>query len=1175
MIFALVLAILWVGTGAALVWWNGRTRGRQVRRGLSSAVAALGDEVTLTLSHRVPTEIGVLPDHDVVLLLDHSGSMGAAPGSPLREMLNAARDFVRVLPDNVAVAVVAFDHQAVELCPLGAGHAKAMRAMTAIGPGGGTDFASAIDCADAVLDQATRSCSRTVILLSDGQDSAPRALEAAERLRRRADKPEIVCAGFGEGADRIVLAAIAGSSDRVHVVENQGRLDDLFAFLAGEIGAARPVGAVAKELVWAPRPFAVSGAAPSPQAETDGNGLRLSWVFPVLRSVTPELSYSVRTTCVGWRRVAAPGGSMTWRMPDGTERSVNAPHPPRVLVLPRWLIWAWWLFNPLFMLLIQPLLACAPKPAAKPLPKPRPPETPPLPMPPAEAAAEPYHRQVRSAVIVGVGKSGEEMAITLDQLFQVAVGNRAAVTFLSVRLGESVDGHQSEPGPATSFNRIAIGVDLAQTVMDVRDHGASPARAWVPAAEWLASARPLSAIWGALGDRAFARLALLTAPEPLEKQLQARLADDPKCIVVLLGSVEDAESSGMLAEVAHVAAGLNHGVTAILAAPSMVVDARQGAVALGRELARMLALRGDDVVSDRGGHESRATKLFDHIVVAGDPGTSEAARRDEAVDIAWGWLTWPEMDEVLPTSTSDTVLTGRAEAEVLPMAGLWRWARAGLLARGCARWQKVSFDGDVPTVPSDSAEAVATARRSFWTPIDRAPSQLIHDLARVVMDGEPATLLVALGAQAGGLYVQQRDFCLRERAALSAHVVAWLEDELERSRAEGQMGLDAIAKVLTGVHDDILRVERILDHLGGDGGAREASQIGQALSQELAIIATACERAVTAWSLTWFGRPGGRLGSDDRPPLALAVAREEETARHLLASLSPAAWSAAEARREAWITERLGEVGSYLRFQVRTRDGIPMPVMLLTDREFMAGDLTLDHLLTLVEPYGTEILGWPDASWFPHQTMRTAAMVGWGRHAPAAFSSLGKVLGDDDPYQAAAFQFTSVPVSQAFLDDHHTIGAVPHVWSEEEFGQRLAARVRSRMHRDPGRWPLQMIGLFRDPGQLINFFASVARGEVVRRGDEVVLMLAGMKRRLALRQEGLDGFDLLVSAARQAVNVGRCLDGDRLVVPAATANDPESFIQEVERAWPTVVDHAEWGTWRLCIMALASGEGTP
>jgi hypothetical protein len=332
---ALTLLLSWVGIGTLLLWREAGPRGRDYRRQAGRRIYAQGQEVEVTLRLVPPFQANLAGDHDVLLALDHSSSMGAGPGSPLQEALRAAENFVRRCPPTVHVGLVAFDHEAYPACPITGEHRRVLRALGAIGPGGGTAVHEALDRCREALAGGRPGVPKIVILLSDGGSDQALAEAAARRLRAEPSPPPLVISvGFGPGVSEELLIAVAGTPERYRHVSDSEALNALFGFLASFVSGQMAVAGIVDEGVRAPSPFRLARTGGlNPVGVRPGEVTRIIWSVPLMDLEPVALSYHLVAECPGWHPVASTDGKATWRMPDAAVREMPGPWGPRILVL--------------------------------------------------------------------------------------------------------------------------------------------------------------------------------------------------------------------------------------------------------------------------------------------------------------------------------------------------------------------------------------------------------------------------------------------------------------------------------------------------------------------------------------------------------------------------------------------------------------------------------------------------------------------------------------------------------------------------------------------------------------------------------------------------------------------------------------------------------------------------
>jgi len=164
------LLVLWVGIGTLLLYLKSRPAGKQAYlRIVDKSVYNQSEFINVTLKLTSPVITSSLTnEHDIILILDHSASMGSAPGSPLMESVRAMENFVQQLPKAYHVGIILFDHEAQILCHLTANKTEVLNTLKTIGSGGSTHLHLALDQCIEALDEGRENVKKTLILLSDG-----------------------------------------------------------------------------------------------------------------------------------------------------------------------------------------------------------------------------------------------------------------------------------------------------------------------------------------------------------------------------------------------------------------------------------------------------------------------------------------------------------------------------------------------------------------------------------------------------------------------------------------------------------------------------------------------------------------------------------------------------------------------------------------------------------------------------------------------------------------------------------------------------------------------------------------------------------------------------------------------------------------------------------------------
>ena len=212
---------------------------------------------------------------DLVVVLDRSGSM---QGQPLETALGAVRELIAGLADGDRFALVSYASDASLDIPLEAARAAARarwsQQLAGVSANGGTDMASGLDRAHAVLAAAERAGrAPRVIVLSDGlANQGDYSLAGLRSRAGRALAGEYVLSsvGIGSGFDETVMSALADAgTGNFYYLPDPSRLAGVFA---DEFAAARETVARALSVRVAPAPgVRVASAAGYPlEALRDG-----------------------------------------------------------------------------------------------------------------------------------------------------------------------------------------------------------------------------------------------------------------------------------------------------------------------------------------------------------------------------------------------------------------------------------------------------------------------------------------------------------------------------------------------------------------------------------------------------------------------------------------------------------------------------------------------------------------------------------------------------------------------------------------------------------------------------------------------------------------------------------------------------------------------------------------
>ncbi len=250
---------------------------------------ALGEETTITLAVG-----GACPDVrgrvDVVLVIDHSGSMLGPGIAAAKDAANAFVDLVDLGQDRVAL--VGFNQAALVIQPLTGNASNLRRGIGGLQAGGGTDIAAGVDEARRELTGPRRraSAASVIILLTDGGSDPVAAARAADQAKLEGAR--IITIGAGNGVNEPLLRALASAPDDYYFAPTFDDLGGIYRAIARRITASVlfAVLTVTDELP-ANMAYVAGSAAPPPSAV---NGQTLVWQLADVPMAGTALTYRVR-----------------------------------------------------------------------------------------------------------------------------------------------------------------------------------------------------------------------------------------------------------------------------------------------------------------------------------------------------------------------------------------------------------------------------------------------------------------------------------------------------------------------------------------------------------------------------------------------------------------------------------------------------------------------------------------------------------------------------------------------------------------------------------------------------------------------------------------------------------------------------------------------------------------
>ena len=523
---------LWIFVGVVLFWLFGytpRPGTRALVRSVDRRICLVGDEVGVTLSASAkglpaPQMNDSVTPWDIVLVIDHSGSMGSGVGSALHEARKAAINLVRTTPAAFRFSVVQFDHEAQEICPLTDRKKGLVRAINGIGRGGATDIALGLEIAGRALEQNDRDDSTrelAVILLSDGGSDHDAALAAADALKT---DPDLLLITIGIGAAELsLLRRIASTPDHCYHADQIDQLVELYTEIGRMITGLEATEVKVTETYdlagqWGMRSW--GELQPSEIKLRDGG---FSWPLAALEETPIRLRYRVEAMCPGWRAVAPDPARISAKLGDDSRHEDQSNRGPRVLILPSVPGWQvlWVLLNPLYFLLFGRFHRCdegVVRRAAPVVPPPRELKLPPTPQP--QPSPEPQ-LSVRPTLILGIGYAGIH-ALAEAKRLAAERGERLDMDVLRLLAIDTAD-EVYFPSPQAGLvaldadQRITLDRPLEPVIAaEVTGAGRYP---WLDAARLSAGGARPDLHRGTGNQRTLGRLAILENLDALEQRI--------------------------------------------------------------------------------------------------------------------------------------------------------------------------------------------------------------------------------------------------------------------------------------------------------------------------------------------------------------------------------------------------------------------------------------------------------------------------------------------------------------------------------------------------------------------------------------------------------------------------------------------------------------------------------
>jgi Mg-chelatase subunit ChlD len=1185
-----IALLLWIGTGLALFYWHARPSGSTFTRAADRTLVPAGGNVRVSL-HLIPPVMTATTTetHDVVLLLDQSGSMGDGPGSALSAALRAAENFVRRCPPPVRIGLIAFNSAATVLSAITSDREAVLRGLQSVTAGDASFIHTALAAAVDLIEATPRPAERTtVILLTNGASEYPHALAQAERLRERA---QIIAIDLGEAADATVLNAIAGSSGRYCHAADPSALPELFATLAGFVSSERITGLI-EEPAFAPRPFQLAHTGTfHPIAVRGDGGATIAWSIPVMDSGPVSLSYDLVAEVAGWHPVARSGGRAIWRLPDGTQQTMSAPDGPYVLVLPAMFQWAWPVLNPLFWMLFGKLFR-RPRSAVRvepPAEEPDPLAIPSLPTPLAPSQPALYEPRVRPALVIGIGEAGEWAVTHLGHRLADRGIGRDTIDLLAVRatFDRARDRIRAGVFELPDARRIELTQDLRPYLETLR-HGVPSVRRWIPASEWLGRIGPRTTDW--THDRREARLALLQRPDELEARIGEAIATmksrgmDEAALVI--GSALDPECSGMIAEVAHMLSVAGAQTTAIVSKPR-VFDGRGAneVAALAHEFERMVRMRGDEVLSDRRDPPASARQLFDRLIVLRDDADAPADEGRSIADTAWQLLAYADVLRRVPMACPDA--TG-AQVECcaleqtsthLPVESLWQWVRARALVRAVnGHWLGAKVVDGAVQIPAPALDAVTKWMNAFWTPsgFGRPQGVLLRSVAGLLADGKGASVHALRGRlPVEASYEQQAEFADRERKSAAYFLEEWTQALLDEAHAQRQCGLPLLLAVLREIESGLDGIPRRFAESATDPGFAAAGRLAVTLYSDLASTVARFRQSVEA-TLADLAGTQVALGvfATERESVCARIDRMRRDAEEGVLFPSAAVRDEAERREAIWYQQYGKTLLDQLRLRF-VRAGKRAEVMLELSGKPAQPDV-LGALETFFASYRAEVLAWPLADALePASVDEPGRRFRVGAASSRVHPDVIDPAEDADPYIAATMRVDRLSVDDAFAVQQRGVRRLPYVWPEEANAMRVSALVSNVLARRPQPFSAAAVHLLRDTNTLHAFLTDLAEQRVFLRNGRCWLSRNDTEHWIGEPASSTSSATAIANfenIARQTAILSRSLDAVPIPPRREPCNyAPEELVSLVERhaLVQPATNSVAWEMWKDVIRGVA------
>ncbi len=293
----------------------------------------LGEEIEIQLVLEGSCPVAP-PPADIVLAIDNSGSMA---GSKMIAAKDAGVTFALGSATGSRLGIVSFARDAVREQELTSDRADAIQAVGGIVANGGTNIVAGLDQARrTLLDAPARAAEPVIVLMSDGRHTSginPISQLAGVIAEVRRSGITVFTIGLGGDADEVVLKEIATSATHYYFSPTEDKLGEVFAQIAGRIGAAPLFESVTVVDVLPPEVDYVPGFGRPFEPTWDPDTRSLTWNLDRVDTPGTRLSFRARPNAPG-RYATNADARADYRNGLGRDGSTGFPVPEVEVIAP-------------------------------------------------------------------------------------------------------------------------------------------------------------------------------------------------------------------------------------------------------------------------------------------------------------------------------------------------------------------------------------------------------------------------------------------------------------------------------------------------------------------------------------------------------------------------------------------------------------------------------------------------------------------------------------------------------------------------------------------------------------------------------------------------------------------------------------------------------------------------